>query len=536
MSLNILDQAPALIVAIPLLAAFATPLISRFSRLARNFWVIGSLFLTLILVYNLAGDIFDNGPRTYVFGSSDTKLVVPSGASVPIRIVFAIDGFGAFMGIVGITIAVMAAIYSWAFIYEDGGVDKYYTLLLLMVVGMMGMFYTGDFFNLFVFLEILSISSAALVGYNIARGEGSEAGFKYLVISSIAGLIVLAAVGIFYGQYNALNMAEIGRQIEFSGFAFVDKIALVLLITAFAMKAGAAPMHMWLPDAYGESPAPVSIVLVCASQASMYALFRIIFTVYGGVIDAGIVGWIVIILALVSMFIGVVMALIQSDLKRLIAYTALAETGFILLAFGVAIARLGSIYTLSTGDYGFGALQGGIFHIFNDALDVGLLFLVAGSIYKVTGERNINKMGGLARNMKITTVLFVIGALAIAGIPPMNGFASKLMIYESVFRFNPLLAVIALFASIIMLANFVRVFQAVFLGPEFKIFKNVGDPGTSMLTSMMTITIIMIVFGLFSYLVVDGLVTPAAKHAVDWMLYRNRVLGQCIWSVVRCWI
>ena len=201
------------------------------------------------------------------------------------------------------------------------------------------------------------------------------------------------------------------------------------------MKAGSVPMHMWTPDAYSEAPAAITMVLVAASQASLYALFRILFTVYNISLNVVTVGWIVIVLGILSMFIGVTMAIIQTDIKRLMAYHAISQTGYMLLGVGVGLAVLNNPVAMES--FGIKAMEGGIFHIMNHAVYKGLLFLTAGSLFYRTGTRDLNRMGGLANDMVYTAIFFIIGAAAIAGIPPFNGFASKLIIYQSVYKFNP---------------------------------------------------------------------------------------------------
>ena len=155
------------------------------------------------------------------------------------------------------------------------------------------------------------------------------------------------------------------------------------------MKAGLAPMHMWLPDSYGRAPATISLVLVSATLASLYGVLRVVFTLYGEALASIVrfdvtmnifLGWFIIGLAVLTIIIGVIMALIQSDFKRLIAFSAVAEIGYMFLGIGAGLAAIGTAY-------GGTALKGGIFHIFNDALDVGLLFLVAGAVYYATKER-----------------------------------------------------------------------------------------------------------------------------------------------------
>ena len=535
---TLLIHSPALVVAIPLLGAFLTPLIGKINSKLRNIFAIIIILITSFFVYILASDVFANGVRTYVFGGSNA--LVENGFAV--RILFEVDGLNAFMAIVASILAIVGLIYSWSYMKENTGLDKYYTLILLMVAGMFGMILTGDMFNFFVFLEITSISACALIAFWTNKGKAVDAGFKYIVISSIGALFILFAIGILYSQYNALNMAVLANSISYS---FLDKIALVLLIAGLAMKAGIVPMHMWLPDAYERAPSSVTLILVGATQASLYGIFRMVFSVYGKIFSSAeftttitdsinnvnSIGWALIVLSLLTILIGVLMAIKQTNLKRLIAFVALAEIGYMLLGVGVRLSSKYIEYDLQGGmtgvtfyQYSNTAVTGSIFHIMNDALVIGLLFLVAGAIYMATKETSLNKMGGLARNMKYTTVFFLIGFFAVSGIPPMNGFASKLLIYESTFLLNPIIGIIAIFASILLLAVFVKVFHSVFLGPKISKFDKVKDVPKSMLIAMGIIAFIIIIIGLFPNFVVENIVEPATRAILDYSSYIGGVL------------
>jgi len=522
----LLAHAPALIIAVPLLGAFLTPLISRVSEKGRNIFAILIVGITALFVFLLASDVLANGTVTYVFGSTAETV----RQSTVIRILFEVDALSIFMAIIGVILSFVAVFYSYAFMKENTGLDKYYTLLLLMTTGMLGMMLTGDLFNFFVFLEITSIASAALVAFWTNKVKAVEAGFKYIVISTIGALFFLFAIALLYGQYDALNMAKIAQSIGLSGFTFLDKIALVIFIAALAMKGGLAPMHMWIPDAYGRAPASISLLLVGATQASLYGLFRIVFTVYGDVLTlpSVSVGWILVLLGLVTMLVGVIMAIIQTDFKRLIGYAAVAELGYMALAVGTGltiVATADPMITLESAPFAMKAINGGLFHIINDALDVGLLFLVAGAVYYATKETSLNKLGGLARNMKYTTVFFIIGLLAVAGLPPFNGFASKLLIYESTYQLNPILAIVAILSSILLLAIFVKVLHAVFLGPSLPQYKQVREVPKSMLVAMAVIAGLIIVFGLFPQVIVTQLIEPAANALVNNGAYLQWLTG-----------
>ncbi|MBE3090762.1 MAG: NADH:ubiquinone oxidoreductase [Candidatus Atribacteria bacterium] len=519
--MNLFNHTPILILAVPLLTAFLIPIIGKINKKTTGILATLALGLSLIMTIVLAAKVLSVGPQVYVFGEKSSLLTLPSGLKFPIRIMFQIDAMGIFMGLITALVSFLGAVYSLAFLDNKDKIDSYYSLLLLLTVSMFGMEFTGDLFNFFVFLEIASMASVSLICYRGADlGEPVEAGFKYMVVSSISALMVLFAVGIFYGEYDVLNIAAIASVVKYSQ---LDKIALGILVSVLAMKAGAVPMHMWTPDAYSEAPAPITMILVAASQASLYAIFRIVFSMYNITLNTLAVGWIIIILGLLSMFIGVTMAIIQKDIKRLMAYHAISQTGYMLLGVGVGLAVLANPEALK--DYGITAMEGGIFHIMNHAMYKGLLFLTAGALFFRTGTRDLNKMGGLAHYMKYTTIFFIIGAAAIAGLPPFNGFASKLLIYESVYKFNPLLSIIAMVVSILTLASFVKVFHSAFLGPKLPQFKEVKEVPRSMVFAMAVLSCIIIFFGLFPDLIVKNLVHPAVMSLIEQLQYTGTVLG-----------
>jgi len=309
-----------LIIAIPLVAAFLTPLIGMGSSKARNILAIGSLIFTAFLVFALARDISITGIHVYTLGAASPSLGVPTGFMVPVRIVLEVDGMSIFFGIIWSIVSLAAAIYSLSHIAKETGQNRFFTLLLLMVAGGFGMMFTGDLFNLFVFLEIASIAGGALIAFRTGFADTQEGAFKYIVVSAVAGLMVLFATGILYAQYNSLNIAYLAQVIQYTT---LDQIALALFLIAFAMKTGMVPLHLWFPDAYSVAPASITGMLVITSHACMYAAFRICFTLYGGVIDALVVGWIIIIIGLLTMFVGVTMAVYQKDVMRFMSYHAI---------------------------------------------------------------------------------------------------------------------------------------------------------------------------------------------------------------------
>jgi multicomponent Na+:H+ antiporter subunit D len=529
---DLLLHSPALVVAIPLLGAFLTPLFGKIHDTARNTFVVFIVFLTSFFAFLLIHDVLVNGNiHSYVFGGSSAL----TSGGFAVRILFQIDGLNAFMAIIATLFAIVGVIYSWSFMKEHTSLSKFYSLYLLMIAGIFGMVLTGDMFNFFVFLEITSIASCALIAFYTNKGKSVDAGFKYIVVSATGALFVLFAIAILYGQYNALNIAVLASKIQLTQFTLLDKIAFVLLISGLAMKAGIVPMHMWLPDAYGRAPSSVTLMLIVATQASLYGALRMIFTLFGGQLSRSLqevggitinmnllIGAILVGLAILTIFVGVLMALKESDFKRMIGFAAVAEIGYMILAIGAALTIMFSVEDIETSML---ALKGGVFHIFNDALDVGLLFLVAGAVYYATKETSLNRLGGLARNMKYTTVFFLIGLLAVAGMPPMNGFASKLIIYESIFLVNPILSIIAILCSILLLAVFVKVFYSAFLGPKQEKYDTVKEVPKSMLVAMGIIASIILFIGLFPDIFINNIVEPAANALVNSGEYIQYIMG-----------
>ncbi len=497
------QHAPVLLIAVPLLGAFAVPLIGKLGRNARDAFVALVALFTAALAGLLAASVFGQAgaPSLYVLGGGGFGVPLPSGASIPIRIILETDGMSAFMALITALVTLTGAVFSFSTWRDRSGGTLFYSLLMLLTAGIFGLELTGDMFNFFVFLEVTSIAACGLIGFRVWSKTSQEAGFKVMALYTLSGLFVLLAVGLLYGQYGGLNIAYLASALTGST---IDIVALGLLLTGLAMKAGAVPLHMWAPDAYGEAPAPMSAVLVANSQASLYGLFRVLFTLFGLTVSVAALGWILIALALLTIFVGVTMALIQNDIKRLIAFSAVSQVGYMLLGVGVGLA-----VSVAKPEYGFVAMQGGIFHMFNDAACIGLLFLVSGGIIRATGTRDLNQMGGLAHSMKWTSILFVIGAFALAGVPPFNGFASKYLIYEAAFKLSPFLSVVAILSSILLLAVFVKVFQAAFLGAKPQ--QPPAEVPIGMMAPMVALALVVIVFGLFPGFFVERIVTPAAN-------------------------
>ncbi|MCL1875988.1 MAG: NADH:ubiquinone oxidoreductase [Synergistaceae bacterium] len=511
---------PALLLALPIGGAFLAPLACSLGKKLRNIFYLTVSLLTLICAVMIFLETSAGKILVYVMGAENFALTLPSGMAFPVRIILEMDAFSGLMVLCVAIASFAGALFSVNYMDKFSGLKRFISLYFLLVLGALGMCATGDLFNFFVFVEISSIASYGLAAFWRDKPESIEASFKYMMLSQVGALLLLVAVGTLYGKYNAINIGALASMLQ---TGVLEKIVLAMFIAILAFKCGAFPMHAWLPDVYSEAPSGVTCLLVSVSQASFYGLMRICFTLYGTNPANVTAAWILITLGCASMFFGVMMAVIQHDVKRLMGYHSISQVGYMLLAMGVGLYTLSDAVLLA--EYGFTAMKGGIFHLFNYSMFKGLLFLTAGALYYATGTRDLDKMGGLARSMPWTTVMFMIGAAAISGLPPFSGFASKWLIYESSFAIHPILPVVALLTSILTLASFVKVFQTAFLGASKISLAPVREVPVGMLCGMGLLSILILFVSFFPNIFVSGVADPSASGLIDQAGYINAVLG-----------
>ncbi|MCD6372164.1 MAG: cation:proton antiporter [Thermococcus sp.] len=502
------------IIIIPLFGAFSMPIVSLAGRKAREAWAVLISALTLVVASALFYHVWDT--KEIIVYTLGAKTPFGQGVDFPIRIVWEVDLLGAIMVLTVAFVSFMAILYSIGYMKHDTGLEKYYTLILILELGMLGIAITGDLFNFYVFLEIMSIASYALVAFRNDTWEGIEAGIKYMFVGSIASSFVLLGIALLYGQYGTLTMGYMAIKI-LENPTVTAKVALALFIAGLLFKSGASPVHMWLADAHPAAPSSISAMLsgLVIKIGGIYAMARILFSIYSPLankileaynqpyINMGAIGWVIIIFACLTLIIGNAMAVIQTDMKRLLAYSSVGQIGYILLGLGIGLAAYGT----QTGEV---ALAGAIYHTVNHALMKALLFLVAGAVIHEVGTRNLNELSGLAKTMPKTTFAFLIGAAAIVGTPPLNGFASKWLIYESSAVFNPVLGAIAIIGTAFCTAAYVRVLYTFFGRPSERI-ANAEDPETSMMLPMLLLVLAIVVMGLFPWQISDKVMIPAAR-------------------------
>jgi len=458
-----------LFVAISLLGAFIISIIGK--RLKWIPDVIGNITTLILLGLSVLAmwTIVTKGTLVYSVGS--WKL--------PIGIALVLDGLTAFMLITVNLIAFSVSIYSISYMERFTSKWKFYTLFLLMVAGMNGVVVSGDIFNLFVFLEIASVASYALVAFGTERHE-LEAAFKYTVMSSVGSLFLLLGIVFLYSYTSTLNMADMANILAQKSASNIIIMVIVLFIMGFGLKAALVPFHAWLPDAHPSAPAPISAMLsgVLIKSLGIYTLCRIFYNVIG--INPTLSS-ILMILGTLSMVIGVFLAIGQWDFKRLLAYHSISQIGYVILGIGLG-TPLGII--------------GGLFHLFNHSVFKSLLFLNSGAVEYATGTRDLKKMGGLIAKMPVTGTTSLVASMSIAGIPPFNGFWSKLIIIIAAVQANRLgYAFWAVLASILTLASFTKVMKYAFFGKPRKRWSEVKEVPIFMKLAMVTLAIICVIGG-----------------------------------------
>ena len=467
-----------LFVAVPLGVAFLAALVpKRAARVADVLGNLGSLALVALVVL--------------FYGR--TGAVHVGGWAPPVGIVLVLDPLSWFILATVSAVTLAVTIYSIRYMDRYTGRGKYYALFFLMVTGMMGVVATGDLFNLYVFLEIASIASYALVAFG-CESEELEASFRYAVLGSVASCFILFGIALLYSVFGTVNMAHLAAKIAALGGVTGSTTltaGLVFFLAGFGLKAALVPFHAWLPDAHPSAPAPISAMLsgVLIKAIGVYALARIVFNVIGLTTTTS---YVLMAMGTLSMLFGVLLAVIQWDFKRLLAYHSISQIGYVVLAIGLG-TPLG--------------IMGGLFHLLNHALFKSLLFLNAGAVEYSTGTRDLQKMGGLRNRLPVTANTSMVASMSIAGIPPFNGFFSKLIIIVACIEAHQwLFAALAVVVSIVTLASFIKVQKYVFMGSLGEKWKSLREVPVFMCAAMVLLAL--------ACLATAALVVPPVRDAV----------------------
>ncbi len=378
------------------------------------------------------------------------------------------DTFGGFFAIAMLIVAIFTTVGSFSYMRNKNYPAVYYSLILLSTIGMVLIAYSTDLVMLFIAWELMSIPTYLLVGYLKKDPSSNEAALKYFLFGALSSAIIIYGISLAYGITGSTNIAEV-----IQGFATVDAsmlplalLSVGLFIAGFGFKMGLVPFHMWLPDAYEGAPPTIAALLAAGTKkAGFAAMIRVIIM---GTVALNL-DWVLAlgIIAVMTMTIGNIAAIMQKNLARILAYSSIGHAGYILI--GLSIAPFSDI-----------GLQASLFHIMNHAVMKGSAFIAVAGIVIALGSTHLDKIKGLGRKMPITALGLMISLLALAGVPPLNGFWSKLMLFGSALDAGPLLgwapwlAIAGVLNSALSLAYYAWIIRKMYFEGETE--KRISEP------------------------------------------------------------
>jgi multicomponent Na+:H+ antiporter subunit D len=391
---------------LPLMTAAVSLLAWRWRRVQRVLGVVGTAAL-----------LFSGLHLLRVVQQDGIQAARVGNWPAPFGITLVADLFGAMMVVLAGLIGFSVAIYSLVSVDEQRESFGYYPLLHILLMGVCGAFITGDIFNLYVWFEVMLISSFVLLALGGERAQ-FEGAIKYVTLNLISSAIFLAAVGILYGLAGTLNMADLARQLNAAPHlahpGLVTTLAMLFLI-AFGIKAAVFPLFFWLPDSYHTPPVAVSAIFAgLLTKVGVYALIRIFTLLF--VQDTHFTHNLILMIAGLTMVTGVLGAAAQNEIRRILSFHIVSQIGYMIMGLGLFSPL---------------AITGSVFYIAHHIIVKTNLFLISGLVYRLQGTSQLKESGGLYRRYPLVAILFLIPALSLAGVPPLSGFWAKLTLVQA---------------------------------------------------------------------------------------------------------
>ena len=454
----ILKNLPILVVITPLMMSLVVAVFSNY----KISWILSCIttFITFCFSIGLFFELKNTNLISYHLGNW-----IP-----PLGIEYVIDSVSIIPVLVISFFSFIATIFSIKFFKNEIDltlIPKTYCLWLLAIAGLIGLVTTADVFNLFVFLEISSLSSVALVAMgNKVDKKALPAAYNYLIIGAIGATLYVIGVGLLYSITGTLNMGDLSLKLPELGINKVVIAAFGFMIAGIMVKAAIFPLHIWLPSAYAFAPSPVSVLLAAtATKASIYIIARISYTIFGGTFELYAIDdlkFFLILLSIFAMFAGTFMAIYEKDIKRLLAHSSVAQIGYILL--GISLAT-------STG------IASGFIHLVNHALIKGGLFMsVVAMGFYIQKRVTIHSFSGLGKQMPITFFSFIICGLSLAGLPLTAGFISKLYLVKAAYASEGIwLCFLILLSSVLSLIYLWKMIEALWFNQSVSKDKKIKE-------------------------------------------------------------
>ena len=484
------EHLPVLIVVVPLVAAALVPALAIRAPAAGRGVALLALAATVAAAAAALQRSLASGALRYELG----------GWSPPWGIEYVIDPLAGGMALLVSSLALLVAIYAGPFVVGLSrlGGGGFHGLYLLLTAGLLGMIATGDLFNLYVFLEISSLSAYGLLA--LRDGRSAVASFRYLLLGTVAGSFYLLGIGYLYALTGTLNMADASARLAAVGASPAYTVAVALIAVGLSIKLALFPLHGWLPDAYTYAPSPVTaFVAAVMTKVSAYAMVRIFLFVLppGGVAGEALMllGW----AAAAAAVAGSAMALAQTDVRRMLAYSSVGQIGYIVMGIAIGTPL---------------ALTGALLHILNHAVMKGCLFLSAGGVLYETGAADLDGYGGVARQMPFSMAAFTLAAASLVGLPPLAGFFSKWYLLQAALEIGawPFAAALVL-SSLLSAVYLFRVVERSYFGVPAA---NAAPPRSSgpelpatMLVPIGLLAAGVVVFGILNQDVVTRVVASA---------------------------
>lgn len=509
---NFTNNFPILAIMSLFLGAFISSLVGRRNAKVRNTVVFLAILVSLVLILSLIKPVLLDGQViNYWLGNWEPVQGWAIGNSLEV------DALSLFFALIVVVAVFVSGVYSFFYMSHDDSLVNYYTLFLMLSGSVLGLVLSGDLFNMFVMVEIMTFTAVALTAFRNHYEGALEGAFKYLVVGSLGSTSVLIGIALIYSQMHTLNLAQLAAMLP--GYnSPVTIIAFAFLFVGFGSKAFLFPFHPLAADAHAVAPASISLMISgVLTKCGVYGIIRLCYCLYQN-INQPFVQYFVTGVGVISMFVCVTMAFNQHNFKRLLAFHSISQVGYVITVIG-----LGSVLGVSAG----------LFHAMNHTIFKGLLFLTAGAVQHATGSLDLDELGGLSKKMPGTCALFLIGAASISGLPPFNGFASKWMIYQAAFEkagetgnfFFVVVCVAALITSVLTLASFIKVAQSVFFGQLNPKFANTREVSLGMRIPMWILAVLCILPGLFPDKVQQWLLTPATQAAMNAPGYIDAAMG-----------
>ena len=522
---------------VALVTAIATLLTRRFGRT--------QITLSLLGGVGYLGAVGWLASEVDPLGASNVIVYQLSNWQAPFGITLVADSLSAFMLAFSAVLALAALVFSASYVDAFGQRVSYHPLFHFMLVGVTGSFLTGDIFNLFVWFEVMLMSSYVLVVF-YSGPEHTRAALQYVVLNLVGSAVMLLAIGGLYSTTGTLNMADLSRRMAdpaaYGDFAIAPVLGLsALLFAVFALKAGLAPFQFWVPAAYRAAPAPVSAMLAgVVKKVGVYAIIRVYFTVFGAAAISGLslpglsvpdggstllafYGPVLFVMAAASIVGGGLGAVGRDDIDGLLAYSSIGQVGFIVLPLAIAA-------TAPTEEIRVLGVAAALVYALNHGFAKGLLFLASGAVYDAVGTEQFPDLGGLTESAPWLSAGFFVGALALVGIPPLSGFFGKMLVFDAAGRASAagiagsnLALGVALVGAILTIAYFSRAWNRGFWGdPPLLVRK--GSAEFPLVAVVVALALAIVALGI-GFDVVMRAAEAGAEAALDRQGYVEAVLG-----------